>query len=539
MPNDKDPRITALLEPMAAAVARAAPEDWLRATLKCSVTRNGANNRVAYERTGGPALSRSADVDDELRTLFELMPQPGAGMEVELTTDPSGRFEAVVGRRRDRAPAPDFDGHLYVLDPGYVPAEPGEDEEGPADGSAAGDPQEAVRLLRHFLRRRADIPDFTERPNPPADDDLIERVERRLGVALPEDLRALYGVADGATSVFPGHHWWVPVAELLDDVGWSRYLSGRRWGGWGLDWNKTILDAHPAGTVRRVTGHPGWIPFAHGEGGTNWLAVDMSPARYGRPGQVIQIGPDHSEGPGYVADSVTAVLRRCVDALDRGDYTFEDDHLDLEVAEWDPVVTQETRSLTVDAETAPLRGIRPELQALTVWNARTVDLTDLTGAPLLRKLELMHCGTTDLAPLRGLPLETLRLELETADLTPLTGHPTLRSLTLTTARPVDLTPLRTLPRLHGLDLREATVSPGPVSPGLEVLADLAGLRFLFLRSEQWKELRGRTDRLPPLAAAKLGGEVARGRILQWAKGFGDQPRTDEVLRHPGHVEPPV
>ena len=531
MPNELDPRTVALLEATAVAVVDKSPEGWRRATLHGSVTKGRASDRVRYERSGDPALTRSAGVTDDLLALAELTCDPASGMEIELVVDPSGRFEAVVARRRERSLGPNFDGQLFVLDPDYLPTEPGEGAEGPADATQAGDPGETVRLLQEYLRRRARIAGEQPRPNPPAGDAVIERVERRLGVALPDDLRALYRAADGGTGLFPGYDWWVPADELLDDSGWGPHFARRRWSDWGLDWNNTIFDAHPAGTVRRVTGHPGWIPFAHGEGGTDWLAVDMSPARSGRTGQVIRIGPHHSQGPGLLADSVTAVLRRCVDALDRGRYVVEDDdHLEFMGDEWDLLATHRTRSLTIDAERSPLDGVRPELQQLIVWNARTADLEFAVDAPLLRGVELRRCGVTDLSPLRDLPVETLRLELETADLAPLSGHPTLRNLTLATAGPVDLTPLRTLPRLHGLDLHDAAMPSG-----LETVAGLGGLRFLFMRHDQWKRLRERTDRLPPLAAAKLGREVTRGQVLKWAKELGGRTVTEEVLRHTGRV----
>ncbi|MEO3747630.1 SMI1/KNR4 family protein [Plantactinospora sp. B5E13] len=76
---------------------------------------------------------------------------------------------------------------------------------------------------------------------------------------------------------------------------------------WPGGWDRVVLEADPADTVPRASGHPGWIPIADDAGG-NFLVVDLAPARHGRPGQVITAGVDWSTRPGYVAEPVTAVL---------------------------------------------------------------------------------------------------------------------------------------------------------------------------------------------------------------------------------------
>ncbi|TDC42004.1 hypothetical protein E1281_36725 [Actinomadura sp. KC345] len=126
-----------------------------------------------------------------------------------------------------------------------------------------------------------------------------------MGVELPADLRVMYEVADGDgdDGIFEGRVW-LPLEEVVQAHEGHRR---RVWFGWNLGWNAVVFDADPPETVRRCTGHPGWIPFAYDYGG-NYLAVDMSPARAGRPGQVIAIGRDHEKGPALVAGSVTDLL---------------------------------------------------------------------------------------------------------------------------------------------------------------------------------------------------------------------------------------
>ncbi|MFD8866405.1 SMI1/KNR4 family protein [Streptomyces sp. NPDC059590] len=96
---------------------------------------------------------------------------------------------------------------------------------------------------------------------------------------------------------------------------------------WELEpWRRTVFDAQPPNTVRRSPLRADWLRFAFDTGG-NWLAVDMDPGPNGRPGQVIAVGVDYTQGPTYVADSVTTFLRRLVEALERGDYRHHDKSL--------------------------------------------------------------------------------------------------------------------------------------------------------------------------------------------------------------------
>jgi hypothetical protein len=261
-----------------------------------------------------------------------------------------------------------------------------------------------------------------------------------------------------------------------------------------------VFDATPADTVRRCGGHPDWIRFASGEDG-NYLAVDLAPARHGHPGQIIVTGRDyHHEGPAYVADSLTSLLREHIDLLESGTHAYEHDKADDGTAH-----LYLLRDHRRDYGTRQIIGRIPDevphtLQAIHINDAaEPVDLSPLTAAPGLRRLHLNRSVTADLTPVRELPVESLRVGLVGGDLTPLAGHPHLAALDLRTTAPADVTPLRDLPRLHGLDLEGADV------PDLTALAGLPHLRYLALDQRQWAVLL-RDDTLPPgLAAARLAG----------------------------------
>lgn len=171
--------------------------------------------------------------------------------------------------------------------------------------------------------------------------------------------------------------------------------------------------------------------------------------------------------------------------------------------------------------------IPPTLQAIHINDAvGPVDLTPLVAGPNLRLLHLNRCSTADLAPIRTLPVESLRVTLDGGDLTPLEGHRDLTSLDLGTTGPVDIAPLRTVPNLRGLDLSRADVRD------LTVLADLPDLRYLSLTARQWTVLLDEGKAPPTLAAVRLADDDAPlDEALAWSARLGLD--TSDALRTTG------
>ncbi|GAA2113462.1 SMI1/KNR4 family protein [Actinomadura alba] len=396
---------------------------------------------------------------------------------------------------------------VLVLRPGTLPADPGDEQDGPADPTPAGDPDEAVRLFREYLRLRTEILGQEEEELPaPLDPARRAELAAACRVALPADLLALYGEADGEFDGIFHNHPWFDLESTVQGPGYDYDIPG--WSGnpvWGQR-----FDAVPPGRVRRSRSRPGWIPFATSEGGA-FLAVDMDPGPAGRPGQVIAVGID-LVGPVYVADSVTAMLRRHVEALRRGDYELDEGYLDVG-AQWpDRWNLEEKLGWDAGDHGESLREMPSTVQYLTSYQAAGLDLEPARRAPLLRSVTLAGPGPVDLHPLCDAPLETAHLFLDHNDLSPLAGHPTLRALRLGSRNPVDLGVLRTLPRLHGLDLSRAVVHD------IETLLDLDRLLFLSLRHEQWLQL-WEHGTLPWLAAAGLGGTPSPADAEEWAARF--------------------
>lgn len=377
---------------------------------------------------------------------------------------------------------------LYVIDEEFVPPDRGDEQEGPESAVAAGDPDEAVRLFHCYRRLTAQILGYEEQlPEPVTEEDLAA-VEEELGVALPPDLRALYGVADGDGELINplfDRHPWFSLAEIGNqDDEWLDISQE-----WQYEpWRRTVFDTQPANAVRRSPLRPGWIRFADDTGG-NWLAVDMDPGPNGRPGQVIAIGVDYAEGPTYVADSLTTFLRRLVEALERGDYRRHDKSLWIE-ADLPDLPGEHT--LYSDGPPSRARAMQAGPRVQEVRVADVEDCAFLAAAPDACSLALSSRGSPDLTPLGDHPVEYLELDVQSVDLTAPARNPELRSLSITCARPVDLTPLRTLPNLWALDVAAAPVAD------IAAVTELKGLRYLEVTQDQWRELSERDD-LPSLA----------------------------------------
>lgn len=497
----RTPDLPVVLRELCARVVGAAPDGWVRAAVSGVVDPQGVGvTGVSFVLAGGGERVVEVDLRSGLRQAYRAAGSAagsavgdadggsGGPLSVGLVVEASGEYEAVA----EWLP-PGGRGVLCVVDPGVSPGDPADEQDGPVDSTEAGDPEEAVRLLRECLAFRGvvfgflDEDPFASLPGPLAAGRLAE-VERGLGVAFPADLRALYGVCDGdgEYGVFERLSFWMGAETVAALYGGERH--------WAVgDWRKRLFDpflyeAEPCGTVRRAVDRPGWIPFALCTDG-DLLAVDMDPAAGGRPGQVIRISV--VVGVRYVADSVTSLLRRYVEAFrGGGDLVDENGEFRVEVPE---------------PHREPIRS----LQKLSVDDGGEVDLERARRAPHLRAVELRRCASADFSPLREAPLETLDVEMKTVDLAPLAGHPTLRRVTVNSPRPVDLGPLRTLPRLEVLDVSRASV------PDLRPIAELDGLRYLALRYEQWEELWSVTDRMPPLGLACGVGKGSLDRAATW------------------------
>ncbi|GAA2093884.1 hypothetical protein GCM10009759_20900 [Kitasatospora saccharophila] len=525
------------LRAVVARLARSAPEGWTELRLEAVDSRDGPGTHGEWTLADGSRhglQAEPANLDALAATIAAERGWPRARLHLEHA--PAGPYTLTATPE-----PPATRGRLLVLDPGYVHPAPGRDQPGSVL-PPAGDPARAVALLVEYRRRVAELTGYERPLDPPLTPGQIEEAERRLGHRLPDDLRALYRVANGcdvmADGLWLGSLRWLPLDEAVRaHANWARHPHRP-----DLDQPtdvRVMAEPGPPDTVRRCLNHPGWIPFATADDG-NYHAVDLAPAEHGRPGQVIESGRDFHDGPLYVADSVTSLLAAWIDLLDRGAYEIEDAPEDGE--EIDPAhppyldFTESVRPPRIESS-----ALGPDLPAVVAPTLRRVtvngeagagplDLAPLAAAPGLRVLGVRHRTVTGLAVLRPLPVEFLRVGLDGEGLAPLAGHPRLGALDLACGVPLDLAPLRTLPALWWLDL-----SGCAVVRDLGVLRELAGLRYLALTEAQWGRLLER-DALPPaLAVARLaGGDATDERLRAWSGRF--VPAGGEPLHMYGTLE---
>ncbi|MDL4773162.1 SMI1/KNR4 family protein [Actinomadura xylanilytica] len=472
-----------LLEHLARKVAEAAPEGWRRGRVRASGSGTGSAVHAAwYDRPNGSTTGMDVDIVGDPNWTFYFGEVAPGRLDLDLVVEPSGRFEAFTSPAAER-PVSGPDRLLLVLEPGNLPAEPGDEQEGPADPTFAGDPDEAVRLFREYLRLRAGILGREHDLHPPLDAAVRARLPRENGAALPSDLMALYGEADGESDegMLLGNQTWFALEHTLDRSRvWSPTLT------WTGDPWWRVADSVPRGAVRQSVHRDGWVRFATNTGG-DFLAVDLDPGPSGRPGQVVHISKGY--GAVYVADSVTTLLRRHVEALERGDYTLRTHDPDLEALEdLDP------EDIDLDVLNRYLDEEDLEREDLDLYLHIDIGLPREGGAP--GRDAMRHVTLTgdahDLAALCDTSVEALRL---------VSDHP------------VDLDVLRTLPRLQGLDLSRADVR------GIETLAELNGVLYLCLRYEQWQDLwQGAKE--PSFAAIALGGDPSPHEAHAWVLRFG-------------------
>lgn len=511
MSDARDSAVTAVLTAMAEEIAAGAPRGWKRAELRGYATGpDGAGHRGFRFEPDELDSDGASDINvfDDMRELYTLM-EAADDLTIELEVESRGRYRAVLSERLDRSEGRGF---WYLLDEESVPPGPGESE--PPDAPEAGDPGEAATLLGEYLGRLGDITGPGSRPDlpPPLPDARRREILAGLGVTLPRDLRALYAFVDGdgGRGLLHGYGWL--ALEMVSDLcraeqrwwgaqGWRRYLA-----------HPFITEFGPPLSIRRLIDHPAWIPFATDLSG-NYLAADMAPGPRGRPGQVILIGRSHDEGPTYVADSVTALLRKQVEALAAGSFKHDEDGLWINAGDLEHHKRHYGKNCTLEVfgpDAAPVRVLRPEIRELTVRNAPWVDFSRVRGALALWRVSVRNCPGADLSPLRDTPLEVLDLDLSTIDLAGIAGHPTLQKVVLHSEKPVDLRPLLSCPRLYSLDLTDATAAR------LGDLREAIGLRHLKMQRPQWEELRRHQAIPASLAVAELAEEPLAERKLYWS-----------------------
>lgn len=260
---------------------------------------------------------------------------------------------------------------------------------------AAPSPSADPELLERTLRER--LPDAIG-----ATEEEIVAAEARLGVTLPDELKALYRVTR-ARWEDRGDDYEAREAvdaavgcELssLDDL--YSVDPAARHHRWEFAATKAVITP-PDAAVQQLAGSPGWIVFG-GNGGDE-LAIDLTPGPRGHTGQVILIDHEQSIGAALMADSLTDLV------LDRTKAERRVPHGDQY-----PVVAGigGEGARTIEAVAHPAL----EVLSLRPGDGSPYSLRPLAGLPRLRTLVASPGTLAD-------PLEIARLHgLEFLDLGP-------------------------------------------------------------------------------------------------------------------------
>ncbi|MEU6846883.1 SMI1/KNR4 family protein [Streptomyces sp. NPDC046716] len=307
-----------------------------------------------------------------------------AGQATLRVMGPSPAVESGIGTAQP--------GALILVD-GAVP-EPWRRLPDPAPGAVPG-PTADPALLARTVRER--VPDAVG-----ASGAEIAATEARLGVALPEELKALYQVAHPTWE--EGSETGLQAAERIDEaIGCdlfplaSCYVAdaASRPSPWDHGAMEAVVTG-PGARVQGLVGSPGWIVFGDNGGGDR-LAVDLTPGPHGHIGQIILIGHEGCVGAELIAESLTDLV------LDRSPRAPRGAR-----GEQPPAVAHVNIRGVASVEAAAHPGL--EVLSIGVWDDAPVSLAPVVGLPRLRTL-CAYPGTLadplEIARLGG--LEFLRL----------------------------------------------------------------------------------------------------------------------------------
>ncbi|MEU6351529.1 SMI1/KNR4 family protein [Streptomyces sp. NPDC047072] len=261
----------------------------------------------------------------------------------------------------------------------------------PAAG-AVPDPAADPALLERTLHER--LPDATG-----ATEEEIAAAEKRLGLALPEELKALYRVTRARWEDWGDYETAAPVYEA---VGCELFPLDRLYIADAPSrpslWQFAAMEAvvtPPDAAVQGVVGSPGWIVFGDNGGGDR-IAVDLTPGPRGHRGQIILLSHEENIGAELLAPSLTGLV------LDG-----EQEERSRPRHEPPAVAYVNVASLGSVEEAA-----HPDLEVLSigVWEAAPVRLAPVLGLPRLRTLSAYPGTLADPLEIAGLTgLEYLEL----------------------------------------------------------------------------------------------------------------------------------
>lgn len=263
------------------------------------------------------------------------------------------------------------------------------------------------------LWRRQPSPAPRARPAESADPELLERTlrerlpgaagateaqisaaETRLGLALPDELKALYRVTRAHWGDWGEHYaaaigcYPAPLDQLHIATAATRPLA----------WMHAAQEAaptSPSAAVQALVGSPGWLVFGNNGSGDR-VAIDLTPGPRGNIGQVIMISRHENYGAGLFARSLTDLV------LGKKKRRLGSRPAGL------PAVARVNRGALQSIEAAA--GPDLEVLSIGVWEGEPLSLAPVAGLPRLRTLTAFAGTLADPLHVAMLPgLEYLEL----------------------------------------------------------------------------------------------------------------------------------
>ncbi|MFT0846914.1 SMI1/KNR4 family protein [Actinomycetaceae bacterium L2_0104] len=156
-----------------------------------------------------------------------------------------------------------------------------------------------------------------------ASEELISATEAKLGVSLPEEVRALYRtVGSGDILIYPPGQgpgeadenddesaplFFLDVVALDDEYQRSFVSAENKCLSWQFGAGE-VAPADPEGRVAPAGWSPAWFVLG-GDWGGSYLVADLAPGPNGYVGQLLWVDRDWNSGAAWVADSLASALR--------------------------------------------------------------------------------------------------------------------------------------------------------------------------------------------------------------------------------------
>lgn len=254
--------------------------------------------------------------------------------------------------------------------------------------SAGADAATVTALIRQLL------PDAR-----PADPSELATAEADLGVALPDDVRALYlAAAEGTLVLQPADRerfYGLRIVPLADAAARAYLEPQARYLSWTHGATEVVAP-DPHGRMQPLAASPAWFVVGD-DGGGNLYVIDLAPGPQGTFGQVLFVDHETSAGARWLAPSLTELLTERPATLAK---LGPEDGLLVRVGSRTgrtlADVQPETEVLYVRAATAPadlsaLTGHR-RLRTVITESAVVADLPAVTELPALEYLQLDVAG---------------------------------------------------------------------------------------------------------------------------------------------------